>query len=122
MNLTSQSPLSSPIQKRTRSSSSVSAYNSSISSRGYLPTIQDSITQNDVISEERINSSISTRSLRPTRSNSSLSTSTRSSNRSYAASTTTFGSNNVPIHQQPVSPENRVYQQESGFGYASGGL
>jgi hypothetical protein len=122
MNLTAQSPQSSPIQTRTRSSSSVSAYNSSISSRGYLPTIQDSVTQNDIMSGERTNSSISTRSLRPTRSNSSLSTSTRSSNRSYAASTTTFGTNNVPIHQQPVSSENRVYQQESGFGYASGGL
>jgi len=108
MNLTSQSPQPTPIQTRARSASSVSAYNS-ISNRGYLPTIQDSIPQNDVMSGERMNMSTPTLRLRATRSNSSLSISSRST-RSYAPSAATFGSNNV-------SSENRVYPQESGFGY-----
>ncbi|CAG8641908.1 12819_t:CDS:1 [Funneliformis mosseae] len=116
INLSSQTT---PIQTRTRSSSSVSAYSGSISNRGYLPTIQDSVQQNDVMTGERSNTPTPTQRLRATRSNSSLASSARST-RSHAASTTTFGSNNVPIHQQSMSSE-RVYQQES-VGYAGGGL
>ncbi len=113
MNLSSQST---PIQTRARSSSSVSAYSGSISNRGYLPTIQDSVAQNDIISVDRTNTPTPTHRLRATRSNSSLASSALST-RSYAASTTTFGSN-VSVHQQSMSPEARVYQQE----YVGGGL
>ncbi|RHZ77847.1 hypothetical protein Glove_170g9 [Diversispora epigaea] len=86
---------------RSRSSSSVSAYNVTISNRGNLPTIQDNETSVNNLPYQRLRSSQSSSSLnlRP---------------RNF------MGNNsNVQVHQQSITADNRSYQQDAGFGYVN---
>ncbi|CAG8446377.1 5865_t:CDS:1 [Diversispora eburnea] len=85
---------------RSRSSSSVSAY--TISNRGHLPTIQDNATSvNNLPYQQRLRSSQSSSSLnlRP---------------RNFMGN-----NNNVQVHQQSITADNRSYQPGAGFGYVN---
>ncbi|CAG8717754.1 14376_t:CDS:1, partial [Acaulospora morrowiae] len=97
---------------RSRSSSSASALSGTIPNRGYLPTIQDNSGSNE---SGVVNANSSRPRLRSTQSSSSL-----RSAKSFAGSSSTFGTS--AIHQQSIATDNRSYQQDAGFGYVSGGM